>query len=210
MTLLNVTVYTTLVYVASPSPLNHFAQPMSNPQHFFLPKITFISTSLNGCPSANQSATGKRCPQALSNGPLCLARFWDKGTLHLFHHVGRQMCLYTRLFFLMLGWRCERSGACGVSAVVRRQNLITGTGRGSHVAVTVTAPLAPNHPPSFTKYYSTLLQPFIQVLPPTWTLSKIFSCVPEGLTYPAQLSPYHHTTTAYVSGRISVIAKTTR
>ena len=99
MTLLNVTVYTTLVYVASPSPLNHFAQPMSNPQHFFLPKITFISTSLNGCPSANQSATGKRCPQALSNGPLCLARFWDKGTLHLFHHVGRQLCLYTRLFF---------------------------------------------------------------------------------------------------------------
>ena len=98
MTLLNVRVYTILVYVASPSPLNHFAQPMSNPQHFFLPIITFISTSLNGRPFANQSATGRRCPQALSNGPLCLARFWDKGTLHLLYHVGRLLSLITRFF----------------------------------------------------------------------------------------------------------------
>ena len=104
--------------------------------------------------SANQSATGKRCPQALSYGPLCLARFWDKGTLHLFHHVGRQLCIYTRLFFMRLGWRGERIGPVecrrsyvGKISLLALEAAVTWRLQLPHCWFLTTHPLSPNNTP---------------------------------------------------------------
>ena len=85
----NVTVYTSLNYVVPSVYFNQlYSTKLSTSLKVYFVFNYFISFSLRVF-LFNQSTTGRRCPQALSNGPLSLARIWDKGTLHLLHLAGR-------------------------------------------------------------------------------------------------------------------------
>ena len=50
----------------------------------------------------------------------------------------------------------------------------------------------------------------IQVLPPSWTLSKTFFGVPMNITHPELPHPLYHIITLNASGRISATAKMTK